>query len=338
MKKLFIILFLPLFTQLAIAQGNEPFLVKNFKGETVNKVNVTTSGGYIKVKGGASATSVKVFVKPDGLSSNVSKSEIENRLKNYQLEVSVSNGTLVCIAKPKSSVSNSNRLSISFEIESPQKVDTDLMTSGGSLSLDGLSGIQKLKTSGGSISLSGINGETYGATSGGSIKMNNCQNKADVKTSGGSITAENSKGELAFATSGGSLTFKNLEGKITGKTSGGSIKSEKISGEIELVTAGGSISFSDVKGDLDARTSGGSIKGNILSINKNISLKTSAGSVRVDLPFSEPMDLDIKGSRIYSDKLAKVTDNLKSGKVKGKVNGGGKSVQIYTSVGAVYVD
>ncbi|MBK6979622.1 MAG: hypothetical protein IPH28_23135 [Cytophagaceae bacterium] len=42
--------------------------------------------------------------------------------------------------------------------------------------------------------------------------------------------------------------------------------------------------------------------------------------------------------KIKSTKLAKVSNNLESGKVKAKVNGGGAEVKITTSVGNIIIE
>jgi hypothetical protein len=52
-----------------------------------------------------------------------------------------------------------------------------------------------------------------------------------------------------------------------------------------------------------ARTSGGGIDANIVKLGEILRLSTSAGNIHANIPFSEGMDLDIKGNRIKSDKL-----------------------------------
>lgn len=325
----------------AIAQNTEPYMVKDFSGQQVNRLEVRTSGGSIKVNGGASAPKVRVFIRSNSWNTKLSAREIEERLENYILEVKVSGGTLICSAKPKKenfSWNNSNRLSIGFEIDSPEKVDTDLATSGGSITLSTLNGNLGFKTSGGSMTLDALKGNIKGATSGGSIKMNQLSGEIGLSTSGGSITAENSNGNMKLTTSGGSITFNNLKGDIKGTTSGGSIRANNINGDLAISTSGGSIKFTNIEGNISGSTSGGGIEGNILAIKDHVSLSTSAGSIKVDLPFNEGMDLDLRGNRVYSDKLAKVSSTLKEGKVNGRVNGGGKSVKMRTSAGSIYVD
>ena len=341
MRILNLFLAMMLFVGVAIAQNDSPYTTKTFSGQKVNRLEVKTSGGYIKVNGGAATPGVKVFIRSNNWNTKISKEEIEERLKDYVLDIKVSGNTLVCTAKPKNESSiwnNSNRLSISFEIDSPEKVDTDIATSGGSITLSKLSGNLNFKTSGGSMTLTGLSGNVKGATSGGSIKLNEAGGDINLSTSGGSVTADNAEGTINLRTSGGSMTFNNLSGTIVGKTSGGSIKANNIKGDLDISTSGGSIKFTNMDGNISGSTSGGGIEGNIVAIKNHVNLSTSAGSIKVDLPFNEGLDLDLRGNRVYSDKLAKVSNTLKEGKVNGRVNGGGKSVKMRTSAGSIYVD
>jgi hypothetical protein len=341
MKILNVFVLMMWFVGAAVAQNDQPYMTKSFSGQKVSRLEVKTSGGYIKVNGGSSSPGVKVFIRSNNWNTKISREEIEDRLKDYELEIKVSGNTLVCTAKPKTEKSifnNSNRLSISFEIDSPEKVDTDISTSGGSITLVKLSGNLNFKTSGGSMTLNNINGNVKGGTSGGSIKLNSADGDIHLTTSGGSITAENAKGTINLRTSGGSMTFNNLSGTIVGKTSGGAIRANDIKGDLDISTSGGSIKFTNMDGNISGSTSGGGIEGNILAIKDHVNLSTSAGSIKVDLPFNEGLDLDLRGNRVYSDKLAKVSNTLKEGKVNGRVNGGGKSVKMRTSAGSIYVD
>lgn len=342
MKILNLFLALVISMSAAMAQtSTEPYLVKSFNGEGVTRIEASTSGGMIKVNGGASTAKVRVFIRSNSLNQKLSQKEIQERLENYILEVKMSGSTLICLAKPKKENfgwNNSNRLSIAFEIDTPERVDTDLATSGGSITLSRLNGNLGFRTSGGSLQLNALRGTIKGATSGGSIKAQDLDGSGSLVTSGGSITAENAVGDFRFSTSGGSITFNNMKGDFKGTTSGGSIRANNVSGDLSVSTSGGSIKFTNIEGNLSGSTSGGGIEGNILKIKDHVSLSTSAGSIKVDLPFNEGMDLDLKGNRVYSDKLAKVSNTLKEGRVNGKINGGGKTVKMRTSAGSIYVD
>lgn len=339
MKKYHIIIVLSLAISFCMAQTKEPFTTKKFTGVNIQSVKVNTSGGGIKVFGteGKDAE-VKVFINTNNWNKTASKAEIEEELKNYILEMEYKDGAIVCLAKPKDPEMKRQKISIAFEVYSPVKVDVNLATSGGGISLDNLEGDLNFKTSGGGITASKLRGKIDGKTSGGGIEMQGCDGQISMKTSGGGISALNSKGDLTLYTSGGGIKLSQLKGTIKAHTSGGSIDSEQIKGSLNVSTSGGSIDLNQISGDVVAKTSGGGIEANIVKLGKILNLSTSAGNIKADIPFSEGMNLDIRGNKIKSDKLAKVSSNLNSGRVKGRVNGGGTEVTMSASSGTIFVE
>lgn len=343
MKKIsFILAFL--FTVLWAAAQNDndkPYMVKSFNSSNFEKLVVSTFGGGINVKGNNSKTAqVKVFVKKNNNYFTQGDKNIEDELAKYIIDIGVANGELVCTAKRREEKSgwSSNNLSISFVVDVPSQIDTELKTSGGGITLANLDGNLMFKTSGGGLNLSGLSGNIDGKTSGGGIKVSDSEGKLNLKTSGGGISAKNSKGEINLYTSGGGIDLANLTGTVVAYTSGGGIDVNNTKGNLDIKTSGGSIDLMHVKGDISAKTSGGSIDAKIDQIGEYLNLSTSAGNVKVDLPFGQGMDLDLSARTIKSTKLAKVSGNLQKGKVKGKINGGGSEVKITTSTGNIYID
>ena len=99
----------------------------------------------------------------------------------------------------------------------------------------------------------------------------------DLSTSGGSISLANLTGDQKFSTSGGSLHIDNVGGNIDGRTSGGSIEVENSRDDIELTTSGGSIKANNCNGKLRLTTSGGSL--DLKDLKGDIKASTSGGSV-----------------------------------------------------------
>lgn len=75
-------------------------------------------------------------------------------------------------------------------------------------------------------------------TSGGSISLENLTGNQDAKTSGGRITARQIGGDLEVNTSGGSITIEEIEGYVDAKTSGGRISAANVTGGITARTSG----------------------------------------------------------------------------------------------------
>ena len=338
---LFTLCSLLLALSLAAQDDNEtPYRTQNFSGN-VGNLRVETSGGSIRVEGGqSSGVKVEMYVRGNNWPQNrLSKDEIEERLRDYDVSISQEGGTVVAMAKRKNRDWNDwkRSLNISFRVYGPRNLSTDLKTSGGSIQISKLSGPQTFATSGGSLSVADVDGSVKGRTSGGSIRAENCGKDVDLATSGGSIEASNLGGAISLRTSGGSLRLRDLKGQVKATTSGGSISAENVDGELITSTSGGSIRLQNIAGSLQASTSGGSIDAEIDRLGQFVKLSTSAGGVRVRMPLDRGLDLDLRGNRVNIP-LSKFDGDVEKNHVRGRMNGGGIPVNISASAGSVTVN
>lgn len=336
MKKLFPFFVLSLICFATQAQ-DKPFLTKTFNSSQIHELDVKTSGGGITVYGTKdSETIVQVFVKANN-GKELSVSEIEDRLRDYTLEVKREGRTLVCFAKNNRQNNWKKGLNISFKIYAPEQLDIDLLTSGGGIRLKNLEGDLRFTTSGGGLELAELSGHVKGRTSGGGIKIKDSKDIIELSTSGGGILAENVAGEVKLNTSGGGIRLYDMYGMISANTSGGSILVEGVEGELKTGTSGGSIRLADISGSVKASTSGGSIHADIREVGDYLVLHSSGGGIDVDLPLDEGMDLDIKGNRVTMSDYSNFNGRKDKDRILGTINGGGPEVKISTSSGSVHI-
>lgn len=330
---------------LLFAQNSDekPYMTKTFSAAAIKALNVRTSGGSINVAGQSGEAKVEVYIRSNNWNgkSELSKEEIEDRLKEYELTVAQEGETLVCKSKRKNENEKwdwKQALSISFKITVPEKTTTDLATSGGSIKLAKLTGNQNFSTSGGSLHLDDLSGTVKGRTSGGSIQLANCHDQLDLATSGGSIKADACKGDIKLVTSGGSINLMQVDGNVRATTSGGSIKGDNIKGELVASTSGGSIRLTDVAASLRASTSAGGITAEITSLGKYLDLSTSAGGIHVQMPLNKGLDLDLRANRVNVGTLNNFNGTMEKDRVNGKLNGGGTLVTMRASSGSISVN
>ncbi len=207
----------------------------------------------------------------------------------------------------------------SYTLHVPKKFDLDLRTSGGAIAAVDISGNLKAHTSGGGLEFANLEGTLIADTSGGSIKLEGCKCPADIKTSGGHISVVNGTGALRARTSGGRIEVHNVNGDADVETSGGGLVLERIKGKLVGKTSGGSIHTSipdEVAGDMQ--------------------LKTSAGSIELAVPENAALDIDARTSvgHVVSE-LPLTTSDSGRQHLRGKLNGGGKSVVLETSAGSI---
>ena len=319
-----------MFTSVAQKQQN-PYMTRSFAASSIKSLEVTTSGGYITVNSNANSEAVvEVFVSRGGWSAEKIKKTFE---ENYDLDVKVEAEKLSVVAKPKNKITNWSKqgVDISFKIMAPKQVNSNLRTSGGSISLENLSGSQNFATSGGSLSVENVSDKIVGATSGGSITIKNSNGNIDLKTSGGSIAAKNCDGKIDIATAGGSLTLSNLKGNINAKTSGGSISAKTCDGTIHVATSGGSINLDDISGNVSAATSGGSMHVIMKSVNDYVKL-SNTGYINLTVPAAEGYNLKVGAGKINTSGLKGFNGNMENSSLNGTVGNGGAKIEVQTTL------
>jgi hypothetical protein len=324
----------------AAAQSEkEPYMTKQLSGDNVKSAKVETSGGSILVNGVSNSEArIEVYIRSSNSKYDYSKEEIAKKLEeDYELTVNVSGGTLTAIAKTKHNNINWNKaLSISFKIYVPVEVNTDLSTSGGSISLANLNGNHDFRTSGGSLHIDKLGGKIIGKTSGGSIEVAHSKAEIiDLRTSGGSIHAEDCMGKLALITSGGSLHLKDLVGSVEARTSGGGVHADDIKGDLVAHTSGGNIDLKGLAGSLDAATSGGGVHVELIELGKYVTINNSGGNVDLTLPGDKGLDLKLSGNRINTGALKNFSGKMDEDNVNGTLNGGGIPVTVRSSSGRI---
>ena len=326
------------FVTFAQSDTEKPYMVKTFSAKNITNLKMNTSGGSLTVVGTTDAEAkIEVYIRSNGWngSDNLSKEELEERLKNYELSITQEGSTIVANSKSKDGNWGKKSLSIGFKAFIPQKSSVDLRTSGGSISVKGITENVNGKTSGGSIAVRNCKNNINLRTSGGSISADNSSGNIDLSTSGGSISASDLDGKIDLKTSGGSITLDALKGTISAITSGGSIKATELRGESIVKTSGGSIALREIYGTLDAATSAGSLDAEILELGKSLTLSVSSGSMTVKMPMNKGVDLDCTAQKINMGTLNNFKGAFEKTFIKGTLNGGGVPVTMRVNSGTL---
>lgn len=343
MKTLFTLLTVACFSAGAFAQDYDsktPYLTKSLSNDAISNVIVSTSAGGITVSGkSGEAPRIEVYIKGNN-NRELSKEEIEKRLaEDYDMNIAVNGHELSAIVKNKhqNDFDWKKSLSISFKIYVPEKVSTNLRTSGGGIRLDNLKGNEEFTTSGGGLQIDKLVGTIHGHTSGGGIEVNNSSEHIELETSGGGIIAKHCDGEIKLHTSGGGLILEDLKGNINAHTSGGGVEGARIDGELITSTSGGGIELKEISGSVDAHTSAGGLVAEMIRVDKYLKLSTSAGNIDLVLPAKQGLDLNLHGERVSQHQFNGFNGDWDKDHVRGTVNGGGATVEAHASSGDVNV-
>ncbi len=214
-------------------------------------------------------------------------------------------------------------LQVTWLVTAPAKLNVDVKTGGGGITVDDLEGEARVKSSGGSLRLGRVDGPVTASTGGGSISVAKVTQTAELRTSGGNI-------DVGSAAAG-----------LTASTAGGSIKVSQAAAKTVLNTSGGRIEVTAAAGPVEANTSGGNIEATLTSQPAGeCKFSTAGGSIKVALPASLAADLDAKtaGGSVSSALPVTVEGRQKLGVLLGKINGGGPLIHIRSGGGGITIE
>jgi len=206
---------------------------------------------------------------------------------------------------------------IEFEISIPSKLDLELSTGGGNITLkNDLDGKIDASTAGGNISVKNINGNADISTAGGNIKVGDINSNADISTAGGNIKVGDINSNADISTAGGNIKIGYIKGGADVSSAGGNISVDNIDGNADISTGGGNVKVGNVSGSAELNTGGG-----------NISLEAATGKVEVNTGAGNISLANIKGS---------IEANTGAGNINAKLFPDGESVsELNTGVGNI---
>jgi hypothetical protein len=310
-----------LISSLAAVAATEEQLNQRFTVHPEGQLIVEVDFGSIDVTThGADEVVVDVWRKI----TRRNKADEEKFLQDHPVTFS-QDGTTVTVRSRRQgtggwSSSGRSRTEAKFTLKVPAQFNAQLKTSGGGIAVSDLAGEVRAKSSGGRLRFAHLRGQLDGETSGGGIHVSDCEGDLKIRTSGGGIDVTGGAGSLDGHTSGGSVTVKAFKGDAHVGTSGGGLAIEHVMGKVEGSTSGGSVSAvlpSPLPGD--------------------VRLSTSGSGVTVVVPADAAFELDAltPAGRVSSDLPVMVAGEVARGRLKGTVNGGGKSVVLRSSAGSI---
>ncbi len=149
--------------------------------------------------------------------------------------------------------------------------------------------------------------------------------------------------KLNLQSADGSLKVMDVKGPTELRTSDGSIDIENFDGTLRARTADGSIRFNGRFDELNLDTSDGSINGRVENGSKVATdwrIHTADGSVRIGLPtdLSADVNLSTGDGSVHSDLPVNDVHGTQSrNSLQGKLNGGGRILNIRTSDGSIHL-
>ncbi len=192
----------------------------------------------------------------------------------------------------------------SYVIRVPRRTELErIISSNGSLRVEGIESAARLRTSNGSVRVAGLKGSLEAHTSNASVEVRDQQGDATIETSNGSVHAEGIRGAFSATTSNASVSARLIE--------------PQAHSPLRLHSSNGSITLTIERmsdNEIHATTSNASITVRLPAApNARLSAHTSNSSVQSDF------DLTLKGGTVSRSHL------------EGVLGGGGPLIELSTS-------
>jgi Putative adhesin len=315
-----LLLFIAASTASALSEEN---VSQSLDGAPGGKLIVDVDFGTIDVSAGADD---KITVAAHRKIDSDNEAQEKEYLASAPVMVSKEGNTITIRARRQNKERNlswTGRCSMDarYTVHVPRTFNSELRTGGGMIMVAELTGSMSADTSGGKLRFTHLRGPTGATTSGGSIELNGCEGALKVDTSGGRIEATDGNGSLEARTSGGSIVVRNF------------------GGDTKVETSGGRLTFENINGKITGRSSGGSISAKLKSpVPGDVNLETSAGSIDVMVPPDAGLDIEAEASsgRVTSE-LPFIGTRTDRDTMKGKINGGGKSLVLRSGAGSISI-
>jgi DUF4097 and DUF4098 domain-containing protein YvlB len=182
------------------------------------------------------------------------------------------------------------------------------------------------------------------SSSNGSVRVENIEGVARIKTTNGALRATNIKGDVEAQTSNASIDVTNVEGATDLHTSNGRVKAEGVRGSLIAQTTNGGID-ADLVGGKGARalkleTSNGGIDLKLGYAPQNdVRASTSNAGITVRLPGNANARLKAitSNSSVSTEFEVKVQGTANKNQMDGTIGNGGPLLELSTTNGGIRV-
>ncbi|HWR17761.1 MAG TPA: DUF4097 family beta strand repeat-containing protein [Terriglobales bacterium] len=289
---------------------------------TVNgpvQLSLENGSGSVTIRRGA-ADKVEVHAKVRARSWF---SDTDDQIRNIEQNPPIEqNGNSIRIYKPEPH-DTFNGVSITYDITVPEDTRLSSSTGSGSQLIESVKGPVTVRSGSGSLVVNGIGADVEARTGSGSVKMDKVNGRVDIQTGSGSVDAFDVAGGARIRTGSGSIEFRQTApGDVDAESGSGSISLDNVTGAAIARCGSGGIRINgEPKGNWEFHSGSGAIdirtRGNA---GFDLYARTNSGRVNIGSPIT------VEGGQ------------LNPREVRGKVRGGGTTLEAVTGSGSIRIE
>jgi len=237
-------------------------------------LHVKIDGGSIRLEG-SGGDQISYLVRHSGSS----KAHRRDTAPLYKVAAYTRGNTSWLVATHQGN--HSNIRPVEFLVRVPREVESvALETSGGDVSVQGVTSRIQVITSGGHLHIDDVRGAVSAETGGENIDVGAIGSDGHFRTGGGRISVDSIKGNLDAFTGGGSISLGTGMRNAVLQSGAGDVSVTFCGGELIVQSGGGNLVLGDVGGPADIRTEGGNL--HLHSAKGFVRAHTGAGNIELD--------------------------------------------------------
>jgi DUF4097 and DUF4098 domain-containing protein YvlB len=266
------------------AEHNDHQWVNQSEGEVPSAatLQVKVEGGSIRLEG-HSGDQISYLVRRSASAQALNRTTPENPL--FKIATYVRGTTSWLVARPQNDESSLSTMELLVRV--PRKIQyVELYTSGGDVSVHGVSSRLKVVSGGGHLQMDDVDGIVSAETGGQDIDVGTIGNDGRFHTGGGNISIATIKGNVDAFTGGGGISLGTGMRNAVLESGAGDVHVTFCGGQLKAQSGGGNLVLGDVEGPVDIRTSGGNLR--LHSAKGFVHAHTTAGSIELeDVPSAD---------------------------------------------------
>ncbi len=227
-------------------------------------------------------------------------------------------------------------IEIELTIAVPSRVRVEGETTRGGFDAVGLAQALSLLSTSGDIKLSQLLGPARVQTTSGDVTLRDLAQGATVRVTAGDVDAVEVAGPLTIRATSGDLSAQQAHGGVRFETSTGDVEVHGVEGSVMVSTSAGDVDVSAAAADSCViETASGDIAVGLVRAPRVVQVRSSSGSVRIDLPPGVGGALDLQtASGAIQVKSAIAVETMNRNRLSGRLGGSG-AVAVRTSSGDI---
>lgn len=225
---------------------------------------------------------------------------------------------------------------IELTVAVPARARIEGETARGDFDAVGLTQAVSIVTTAGDVELSQIAGPSRVQCTSGDVTLRDLGQAAIVRVTAGDVDASGVVGGLTVRATSGDVVANNIRGATRIETSTGDVDTHTLAGPVLISTSAGEIVLQDAAADsLVLETASGDIEAGLVSGPHYVQIRSSSGTVSLDLPVGTGGLLDLQtGSGSIQVKSAVQVETMNRNRLTGRLGGAG-TVAVRTSSGDI---